>query len=70
MPYKLVGWAEDEELADQLLLIPVVVAHRFNHLIKATSVAALSGAMEEKKRKRNSTLESLERSLVAWWSCS
>ncbi|CAK9087506.1 Dynein heavy chain 12 [Durusdinium trenchii] len=45
LPYKVLSWAEDQQLADQLLLIPVVVAHRFNHLIKATSVAALSGLL-------------------------
>eukprot|EP00435_Cladocopium_sp_Y103_P011952 s4008_g3.t1 len=45
LPYKVLSWAEDQQVADQVLLIPVVVAHRFNHLIKATSVAALSGLL-------------------------
>jgi len=45
LPYKALSWAESPEVADQMLLIPVVVAHRFNHLIKAVSVAMLSGLL-------------------------
>eukprot|EP00434_Breviolum_minutum_P033009 symbB.v1.2.029201.t1/scaffold3171.1/size96351/1 len=45
LPYKVLSWAGDQQIADKVLLVPVVVAHRFNHLIKATSVAALSGLL-------------------------
>ncbi|CAE7032507.1 Gstt1 [Symbiodinium natans] len=45
MPYKVLGWVMTKSFADATLLIPVVVAHRFNHLIKVTSVASLSGLL-------------------------
>jgi len=45
LPYKVLGWVMTVSFADETLLIPVVVAHRCNHLIKVTSVASLSGLL-------------------------
>lgn len=62
LPYKVLSWAEDQQVADQVLLIPVVVAHRFNHLIKAASVAALSGLLWPRHTSgSDKTIEKLDR---------
>eukprot|EP00438_Fugacium_kawagutii_P032646 Skav206868 [mRNA] locus=scaffold898:96900:99833:- [translate_table: standard] len=70
LPYKVLSWAEDQEVADEVLLIPVVVAHRFNHLIKATSVAALSGLLWPCPTYEDKTIEKLEREPRQIWKRS
>jgi len=45
IPYKILLWAYGQPVADEEFLLPLIIAHRFNMLIKALSAAVLSGLL-------------------------
>lgn len=45
IPHQVLLWGAGQQTADSVLLVPMIVAHRLNMLVKAASAATLSGLL-------------------------